>query len=274
MPLLNSRLPLFGTALRVLTFRATREELLALDRRHLTLGLVSTWLVGMGRYWDSPRAELLQKLGVGSVLYVFALAIFLWLILWPLRPQAWSFFRLLTFITLVSPPAALYAIPVEQFLSLPVSQSINAWFLALVAVWRVALLFFFLMRVCQLRWFEVVVASLMPLAMIVCGLWALNLEHVVFELMSGIRPEQQSANDGAYMVLFVLTMASLTAFPVLLIGYLGMVVFRATRRRRAQRVAATRATEPALPLEAAGPHPASLAKDPSEVSAANAGRHP
>ena len=239
------RVPVVRTVLRLLAFRTTREELLALDRRHLVLGLISTWVVGMGRYWDSPRAELLQKLGVGSVLYVFALAAFLWLILWPLRPQEWSFFRLLT--TLVSPPAALYAIPVERFVSLGSAQAINAWFLAVIAVWRVALLFFYLVRLCQLRWFAVVVASLLPLAMIVTGLTALNLEHVVFDLMSGIRPEQRSPNDTAYLVLLGLTMASFAAFPVLLLGYLGLVTAGELKRRRDKAAAAGRLEQSAPP---------------------------
>ena len=50
------------TMARVLFFRASREELLDLDRRHLALGLLATWLVGIGRYWDSPRARLYQRL--------------------------------------------------------------------------------------------------------------------------------------------------------------------------------------------------------------------
>src|SRR3712207_7552248 len=45
----------------------------------LAFGLACTWLVGVGRYWDNPRASLLQHLGVGSVVYVFALALLLWL---------------------------------------------------------------------------------------------------------------------------------------------------------------------------------------------------
>jgi len=36
---------------------------------------------------------------------------------------------------------------------------------------------------------------LLPIALIVVALAALNLEHVVFEFMSGIRPEQQAGNE-------------------------------------------------------------------------------
>src|SRR3954454_22335388 len=100
---------LLRTALRVLTFRASREELHSLDRRHLAFGLVCTWLVGIGRWWDDPGAPLFLHLGLGSVLYVFILSLLLWLIVWPLRPRDWSYERLLTYVTLTSPPAALYA---------------------------------------------------------------------------------------------------------------------------------------------------------------------
>src|SRR5262245_31187910 len=103
------------TTLRLLTFRATRQELLELDNRHLVFGLVCTLFVGMGRYWDNPKAELVQRLGVGSIVYVFALGALLWVFLSPLRLSDFSYKRLVTFLTLVSPPAALYAIPVERF---------------------------------------------------------------------------------------------------------------------------------------------------------------
>jgi len=213
-------------ALRLLSFRATRDELLLLDRRHLALGLVATWLVGMGRYWDSPRALLFQKAGLGSVVYVFTLATFLWLILWPLRPGSWSWTRLLTFVTLTSPPAALYAIPVERFTSLETAQALNAAFLGVVAVWRIALLFWFLKRAADLPWYAVVVGSLLPLVLVVSALALLNLEHVMFDLMAGIRPDQRTSADTAYTVILALTMVSWTALPVLLLGYVAIAVQR------------------------------------------------
>jgi len=72
------------TSLRLLTFRSSKEELRALNYRHLIFGLVCTWLVGMGRWWEDPKASLLQHLGVGSIAYIVILAFFLWLVLWPL----------------------------------------------------------------------------------------------------------------------------------------------------------------------------------------------
>jgi len=58
---------------RMLTFRASSDELHALDRRHLALGLLLRWLVGMGRWWEDPRAGLLQHLGIGSIISIRAL---------------------------------------------------------------------------------------------------------------------------------------------------------------------------------------------------------
>lgn len=46
-----------GTALRVLTFRASAEELHAEGRRHLAPGVAATWIVGIGRAWDDPTAS-------------------------------------------------------------------------------------------------------------------------------------------------------------------------------------------------------------------------
>jgi hypothetical protein len=176
---------------------------------------------------------LFQKTGLGSVVYVFVLATFLWLILWPLRPKNWSWGRLLTFITLASPPAALYAIPVEMFTRLETAQALNAWFLGIVAVWRVALLFWFLKRAAELPRYAVVIGSLLPLTVIIVVLTGLNLDHVVFDFMAGIRPEQRSAADSAYVVLWLISTLSFLLSPALLIGYVWLAWVRAKEARRA-----------------------------------------
>lgn len=206
------------TCIRLLTFRSTREELLQLGTKHLTFGLICTWLVGMGRYWDDPGASLLQKLGLGSVLYIFFLAGFLWLMMYLLRPQDWTFRRVLTFISLVSPPAILYAIPVERFMTLEDARLVNVCFLATVATWRVALLVFFLVRLGRLGWTVTIIGSLFPLAVIVSVLTYLNLERAVFDVMAGLR-EDGTANDLAYEILAIITTTAVVLSPNLLIGY-------------------------------------------------------
>ena len=123
-------------------------------------------------------------------------------------------------------PALLYAIPVERFVDLKTAQSINVWFLAVVAVWRVALLFRYLIGVARLHWFQVLIVAVVLLSGIVVSLTLLNLEHVVFDLMAGIREADASPNDAAYLVVLALAFFSLFAFPVALIAYCGAIVHR------------------------------------------------
>jgi len=226
------------TAVRILTFRATRNELVALDNRHLAFGLMCTWIVGIGRWWDDPDAHLLQHLGLGSVIYVFILAAFLWLLIRPLNPADFNYRPFLTYITLTAPPALLYALPVERWLDLDSARIVNAWFLGIVAAWRVAMLFVYLLRVSQFKWVRLAVAMLLPLCGIVTALTLLNLERAAFNIMGGIReegtPDSGTSNDMAYEILFSLTLFSIIALPVLLFSYSTIVYFDARPYLRKQ----------------------------------------
>jgi hypothetical protein len=207
------------TALRLLMFRASSEEVRALNLRHFTLGLVLTWLVGIGRWWEDPKANFFQHLGIGSVIYVLFLSFFLWLILWPLAPRHWSLINVLAFVSLTSPPAILYAIPVRHGLELHAAQTVRLWMLAIVAGWRVALLIFYLQRT-GFYGPRIVLAALFPLTLIIFALTAMNLEKVVFDFMGGIRQEDRTVNDTAYGMLFLITMISFLLFLPLLATYL------------------------------------------------------
>lgn len=208
-----------GAAVRLLTFRATREDFLRFGNKHLAAGVACTWAVGVGRWWDDPGANLLQHLGFGSVVYIFLLSLLLWLVVLPLRPANWSYRHVLTFVSLTSPPAILYAIPVERFAGLETARSLNVWFLAAVAAWRVGLLFFYLRRHARLPAFSIAVAALLPLTFVVVALTMLNLERAVFDVMGGLR-DKGTASDGAYGVLVLLTLLSTFLFVPLLISYL------------------------------------------------------
>jgi hypothetical protein len=215
-------------ALRVLTFRRPSPAIATAWPSYLAFGLLCTLIVGVGRYWDNPRAEVWQHAGLGSIAYVLSLALVLWLIALPLKPERWSYRNVLIFVTLTSPPALLYAIPVEQFMSLAGAQRANAWFLLIVAAWRVALLFWFLSTFAKLSMGRIVVAALLPLVLIVNVLAAFNLERVIFELMAGIREADRTGNDSAYgIVLLLALIAQLAALPLLLL-YLWQV-YRAQR---------------------------------------------
>ena len=201
---------------RLLTFRATPEDFTSLGRRDLVLGLTACWIVGMGRYWDDQRATLLQHLGVGSVIYVFALALLMWLIIKPLAPTDVSYRSFLGFIVMTSPPAILYAIPVERWMTLEEANQVNLWFLALVALWRLSLWVWYLIRHCHLSGAGIFVATTLPVTIIFLALVALNLHHVVFNIMGGIREADKTSQDAAYAMLNML---------LLLSGPLGTIAF-------------------------------------------------
>jgi hypothetical protein len=219
---------------RLLSFRRMGPGVRTHADAYLGFGLMMTWLAGIGRYWDNPRAELWQTAGLGSLAYVYSLALLLWLLILPLRARHWTYRNVLLFVCLTSPPALLYAIPVERFMSGEAALAANAWFLAVVACWRVALLMVFLKRDAGLQVWEAIVACLLPLALIVVALALLNLEHVVFNLMSGIRAEDQSVNDAAYGVVVLLSLFSFVASPLLVIAYLWLVFHRRQSLARPQ----------------------------------------
>ena len=212
---------------RLLFFKITKEEINQFSKNHLLVGILGTWIVGMGRYWDDPGAKLLQHLGLGSVIYIFVLAVVIWLIAYPYKIKNWNYFTVLTFISLTSFPAIFYAIPVERFVSLAVANKINVWFLALVAMWRLALLLFFIRRTTELEQWKVLTIALLPVCLIIASLTALNLHRVVFRIMGGLRTE--TAHNDAYMVLIYLTIVSVVLVGPLLIAY--FVGIYQTRRK-------------------------------------------
>ncbi|MDJ0910115.1 MAG: hypothetical protein QNI99_13040 [Woeseiaceae bacterium] len=211
------------TQLDFLLFRQVRISTSTDFRRWFIYVLVVTWLVGIGRYWDHPSAEVWQYFGLGSVVYIFGLSSLLYVVVLPLRPANWQFRGVLIFVGLTSLPALLYAVPVERFMDLETAKAVNAWFLGLVAAWRVALLLRFLNKSAQLSWALVTIVAVMLLSGIVVTLSILNLEHVVFDIMAGIRDENASPNDLAYIIVLNLSFYSILAFPVALIAYLAAI---------------------------------------------------
>lgn len=208
----------------ILFFKFSKEDIASFNKTHFAIGLTGTWLAGIGRYWDHPDAEFLQYAGLGSVIYIFVLALLIYLIVWPYRLTNWSYFKVLTFISLTSFPALFYAIPVEKFLSIPIAASLNAWFLGIVALWRLALLFRFLKLADDLKWWNVFFIALFPMCLLISALTVLNLEKVVFDLMAGLR--NTTGREKAYAVLLTLTYYSLMLFFPLLIGYIAGVIIR------------------------------------------------
>ena len=208
---------------RLLTFRLNSDGFARLGIWHLALGLFFTWLVGMGRWWDDPGANVLQHLGVGSVIYIFVLSLVLWFEVFLLSPKEWSYFNVLTFVSMTSPPALLYALPVETFLGLQGAQFANFVFLFIVSVWRVGLLAYYMRVRAKLNAFAVVVTTLLPLTAIVTTLTILNLERAAYTTMGGFRGEPTS-HDSAYSFLGVLTAFSVLLFIPLVASYIVLVI--------------------------------------------------
>ena len=208
---------IFSVVIKLLTFKLSREEMLKFNKTNFIVGLFGTWVVGIGRYWDDSGASLLQHLGLGSVIYIFVLAIFIWLILKPFKVDNWNYFIVLTFISLTSFPAIFYAIPVEQFFTIQMSNRINVWFLAIVASWRLGLLFYFLKQFTRLSIVNILTVTLMPICLIISILTILNLHRVVFNIMGGVR--NPTPHDSSYIIIMFLTGISMVLIFPLLISY-------------------------------------------------------
>ena len=215
--------------IHLLSFKLTRNEMLQFNRKHFIAGLIGTWIVGMGRYWDDEGASLLQHLGLGSVIYIFCLAAFIWIIIKPFFVEHWTYFTVVTFIGLTSFPAILYAIPVEKFVSNQTANNINVWFLAIVAIWRLALLNYFLKKFTNLSYGNIITVTLMPICLIISVLTALNLHRVVFNIMGGVR--NPSPHEGAYFVLMLLTGISAILTIPLLLAY-SLAIFHCYKKRK------------------------------------------
>ncbi len=76
---------------RLLFFRNFGPQLTKYWHFYLGWGLSITWLVGIGRYWDHPDADVWQYAGVGSLAYVLVLAAIVWLVAMPLKPENLSY---------------------------------------------------------------------------------------------------------------------------------------------------------------------------------------
>jgi len=200
----------------------------------MVAGIVFAWIAGVGRYWDHPSAELWQYLGLGSVIYIFVLALLLWALVYPIRQGPWTYKSVLAFVGLTSPLAWLYAVPVERFMPLDQAVSLNVAFLAVVALWRVGLLVHFLKTYGRFTAGAVFLISALPLILIMFALSMLNLEQAVFEIMAGIgdeRSDQQQIHDAVYASIFILSALSLILLPIFTLIY-GAMVFNARKIRK------------------------------------------
>lgn len=210
--------------LRFITFRRPLGNVGADWRAYLAVGLVITAIVGIGRSWDDPAATLFDLSGIGSILYVFGLAGILWITGVPIRPERWTYRSVLLMVTMTALPGITYAVPVERMLSAETARSTNLLFLAGVAIWRVSLLGFFLRTVARLPPWAATVVMFLPLALIVAPLSLLGVLSAIMSGMSGVRTEGPMGLSGD--VLLFLAAASWISLPLLIGGYIALVVKR------------------------------------------------
>lgn len=221
-----------GVELRFLLFGRVGGDVSRLQNPLLLLGLSSACLAGIGRYYDNARAAPWQHLGLGSVAFVVLMSLFLWLMMWPLKPNNWNYRNVLTFVGMTAPLGFVYAVPVERWFTLETAQAINAWFLAGVILWRVALLITYLKRSAGFGVWTGIFATLLPLVVIIAVLTFLNLERVVFNIMGGIADEDRTGNDVAYEIMMGVTFLSVYAAPLFLAFYISLVCFRRRKARK------------------------------------------
>ncbi len=201
------------TAARCLVFSATREELLALGPRHALIGLGLALLAGVGRNWDSEGLPWLRHAGLGSVAYAIVLSAILFVAFAPLRPEALGFSRLVAFVGITSPPAFLYAIPVERFLEPESAATANVVLLFVVAIWRVALLAWFAGRLTRLPWVARIAGIGFPLIAVSGCFGLIAISASIARSMGGWRAESGAAVFAEQTMVYVGLAAIYAALP-------------------------------------------------------------
>jgi hypothetical protein len=116
---------------------------------------------------------------------------------------------------------------VERFLELATAHAVNSAFLAVVATWRVALLFVFLKSVAGLTGFTIVIAALLPLALVVDGIALMGLQQVVYQNMVGVHDPDDRTGTGRDVANLV-CMLAMVLTPVLAGCYAWLVSTRAS----------------------------------------------
>lgn len=223
--------------LRVLALRFTREDFDARRFELLLAGLLTTWAVGIGRWWDAADAWPLQKLGLASLAYVFVLTALLAAFCAPLMPRrewrrhvfvatcASVYARALLVVVVSAAPGLLYAIPVERFMTMPAAQATNLVFLLVVASWRVSIWVVALRVVFGIQsGLRRLVATLAPISFVVVALVILRLHRGVFVLMAGMEDRPSRVQQAADKVLLSITIFSIVVLPLVLVAWLWMAI--------------------------------------------------
>ena len=236
------------TELKFLAFRSVRPDMKRLRWHFLALGLVSSWLVGVGRYWDVSDALWWQQAGLGSLVYTVFMSAFLWALVMAMQPENWTYLNVLTFVGMTAPPGLLYALPVESLLDTESAFAANQIFLLVVSLWRVALLWQFLRRSGRLARVPAFLALSFPLALIMAFITLRQLQASVMSGMSGNRGQQErEAPDIGQWIVGYVGQASIVFCPIIFIGYAITAAGIDSRKSREARQVDSNSGPPDLP---------------------------
>jgi hypothetical protein len=209
------------TIFRILTFRAKPEELLENSIAILAVGLLITWLVGIGRWWDDPRDLMpFVRWGLGSVFYVFALSALLWVIAWPLLEDKVGYHHVAAFVASTSLPAVVYALPIEQWTDMSTASTYNVNALLFVSLYRVSLLGWFYVKILKLTIGEAIVVTGLPITAISLALTALGHGARVMDIMGGLRDRMSKSEMET--IIGAIGCLSFILGPIFLVAYFTM----------------------------------------------------
>jgi hypothetical protein len=215
---------------RVLTFRTTAEDVAKWCYWELGLGLICTWLVGIGRWWDDPRdLPLPVTLGLGSIAYVWIFTFVMWVLIHPIVDNPPTILQVLTFVCFVSPPAALYAIPVEHWTGMETAIQLNLAFLFIVAVYRVSLLIRFFVVAIKMSIGKALLTTFLPISIAIVSIAVMNMMIKIIEFMGGVR-EEASRRTSMEQFVVIIRDICVVAAPILILCYL-WTLYREKLRR-------------------------------------------
>ena len=186
-------LELLVLELKILFFCASKDELLSLGRREFYFGIILVLLAGIGRFWQDGGANILLRSGISSVIYVYLLAIPLWIQFALIRAENWKLGRLVSFVCLTAPPAFLLAIPLAQFFTAYQAESISVVLILLVAVWRLALLAFYVAKTASLSALRIFLALFLPLSLLITSVVWFDALYLPFGYIGRMRRELRVA---------------------------------------------------------------------------------
>ena len=214
-------MPSLKTIFRILTFRAKREELAQNPLAVLAIAIVITWLVGIGRWWDDPRElPFFVRLGAGSVIYVFAMSLLLWILANPIAKAKLPYWAFAAFVASTSLPGLVYAVPMEQWTDLETTAAYNVWALVFVSAYRISLLFWFYIRVLKLKVDQALVVTGLPISAIAIVLTSLGHGASILDIMGGFR-DRMSKTD-MEMAVGLIGCVSWIIAPVCVFIYIGV----------------------------------------------------